>query len=48
VLARQRQLETSFRRSIRFGISYTFGSVFSNAVNTRIGNLVGGPDWFFF
>ena len=48
VLARQRQLQTSFRRSIRFGISYTFGSVYSNAVNTRIGNLVGGPDWFFF
>jgi hypothetical protein len=42
VLARQRQLATSFRRSLRVGLSYTFGSIFSNVVNTRLGNLVGG------
>lgn len=36
VLVRQRQLATSFRRSLRFGFSYTFGSIFSNVVNTRI------------
>lgn len=39
VLVRQRQLATSFRRSLRFGFSYTFGSIFSNVVNTRIGNF---------
>lgn len=39
VLARQRQLATSFRHSLRIGISYTFGSIFSNVVNTRLSNL---------
>ncbi|MFB3853826.1 MAG: hypothetical protein ACE148_08380 [Vicinamibacterales bacterium] len=39
VLVRQRQLATSFRRSFRFGFSYTFGSIFSNVVNTRVGNF---------
>ena len=42
VLARQRQLATSFRHSFRVGISYTFGSIFSNVVNTRLSNFVGG------
>ncbi|MFO7694198.1 MAG: hypothetical protein R6V57_14010 [Vicinamibacterales bacterium] len=42
VLARQRQLATSFRHSFRIGISYTFGSIFSNVVNTRLSNFVGG------
>jgi hypothetical protein len=42
VLAKQRQLATSFRRSFRVGISYTFGSIFSNVVNTRLSNFVGG------
>jgi len=42
VLARQRQLATSFRRSAFVGLSYTFGSVYSNVVNTRIGNFIGG------
>jgi len=39
VLVRQRQLATSFRRSFRFGFSYTFGSIFSNVVNTRVGSF---------
>lgn len=43
VLARQRQLATSFRHSIRVGFSYTFGSIYSTVVNTRLANLVGGP-----
>ena len=42
VLARQRQLATSYRRSFRVGISYTFGSIFSSVVNTRLSNFVGG------
>lgn len=42
VLARQRQLATSFRHSLHVGISDTFGSVFSNVVNTCLSNLVGG------
>lgn len=40
VLTRQRQLATAFRRSAFVGVSYTFGSVYSNVVNTRIGNLL--------
>ncbi len=42
VLARQRQLATSFRHTIYVGVSYTFGSIFSNVVNTRLSNFVGG------
>ena len=42
VLARQRQLATLYRRSFRVGISYTFGSIFSSVVNTRLSNFVGG------
>ncbi len=42
VLARQRQLATSYRRSFRVGVSYTFGSIFSSVVNTRLSNFVGG------
>jgi hypothetical protein len=42
VLSRQRQLATSYRHSFRVGISYTFGSIFSNVVNTRLSNFVGG------
>jgi hypothetical protein len=42
VIARQRQLATSYRRSFRVGLSYTFGSIFSSVVNTRLSNFVGG------
>jgi hypothetical protein len=36
VLARQRQLATGYRYSFSVGISYTFGSIFNNIVNTRM------------
>ena len=36
VLARQRQLATGYRYSFSIGISYTFGSIFNNIVNTRM------------
>jgi hypothetical protein len=36
VLARQRQLATGHRYSFSVGISYTFGSIFNNIVNTRM------------
>lgn len=42
VIARQRQLATSYRQSFRVGVSYTFGSIFSSVVNTRLSNFVGG------
>jgi hypothetical protein len=36
VLVRQRKLATSYQYSFSFGISYQFGSIFNNIVNTRI------------
>lgn len=37
VLVNQRQLATSYRYFVYFGISYTFGSIFSPIVNPRFG-----------
>ena len=37
VLVNQRQLATSYRYFIFFGVSYTFGSIFSPIVNPRFG-----------
>jgi len=36
ILLRQRQIATDFQLSIGLGISYTFGSAFTNIVNTRL------------
>jgi hypothetical protein len=36
LLLAQRQAATSFRLSGRMGISYTFGSIYNNIVNTRL------------
>jgi len=36
ILSRQRQLATGYRYSFSAGISYTFGSIFNNIVNTRM------------
>lgn len=36
ILLGQSQLATSFESSVRFGLSYTFGSLFNNVVNTRL------------
>ncbi|MDQ7054869.1 MAG: hypothetical protein Q9P14_19030 [candidate division KSB1 bacterium] len=38
VLLRRRQLATSFRYWGAVGISFTFGSIYNNIVNTRFGN----------
>jgi hypothetical protein len=35
VLVNQRQLATSYRYFVFFGVSYTFGSIFSPIVNPR-------------
>ena len=37
VLVNQRQLATSYRYFVYFGVSYTFGSIFSPIVNPRFG-----------
>ncbi|GMR12681.1 MAG: hypothetical protein BMS9Abin29_0873 [Gemmatimonadota bacterium] len=36
ILLRRQALETSFRYSTSFGLSYTFGSIFNNIVNPRL------------
>jgi hypothetical protein len=42
ILLRQRQLATSYNYFIFGGISYRFGSIFSNVVNPRMGGGGGG------
>ncbi len=37
ILLRQRELATSFQYFVSLGVSYTFGSIFSNVVNPRFG-----------
>lgn len=42
VLLRRRQLETSYSYFLSIGLSYSFGSVFTNVVNPRFGSEGGG------
>lgn len=36
ILLGQRQLATNFETNLRFGLSYTFGDLYNNVVNTRL------------
>jgi hypothetical protein len=45
ILLRRRQLETSYRGRMNFGLRYRFGSIYNNVVNTRFGGA-GGQDQF--
>lgn len=38
VLARLRELRTSYRYFVQFGLSYSFGSIFNSVVNPRFGS----------
>ena len=42
VLLRRKQLETSYYYYAYVGISYSFGSIFNNAVNPRFGSSGSG------
>jgi hypothetical protein len=42
VLLRLKELETQFEYFTRFGLTYTFGSIYNNVVNPRFGNTGGG------
>ncbi|MEX2531779.1 MAG: hypothetical protein WD960_13510 [Gemmatimonadota bacterium] len=42
ILTRQQQLATDYRYFVTFGITYQFGSIFSNIVNPRMGGSSGG------
>ncbi|KAF0153148.1 MAG: hypothetical protein FD143_588 [Ignavibacteria bacterium] len=42
VLLRRKQLETSYNYWAYVGVSYSFGSIFNNAVNPRFGTSGGG------
>lgn len=47
VLLRRRQLATSYRYFVSAGLSYSFGSIYSNIVNSRFGGSSGGTIFFF-
>lgn len=36
LLLRQRQISTDYQNNVSLGLSYTFGSIFNNVVNTRL------------
>jgi len=42
LLLRQRELATDYNYSFSVGLSYTFGSIYSNVVNPRFGSFHGG------
>ena len=42
ILVRRRQLATNYDYNIAFGVSYTFGSIFNNVVNSRFAGASGG------
>jgi len=42
ILLRRRQMETTYNYFAMVGLSYTFGSIFTNVVNPRFGSLGGG------
>ena len=46
VLLQRRQLATGYRYFAGFGLSYSFGSIYNNVVNTRFGGS-GGTIFFF-
>jgi hypothetical protein len=41
IILRRRQLETGYSYFFMFGLSYTFGSIYTNVVNPRFGSLGG-------
>lgn len=46
ILTRQKEMATAYSYRLRFGVSYTFGSIFNNVVNPRFGN--GNNNMLFF
>jgi hypothetical protein len=42
IILRRRQLETGYSYYFMFGLSYTFGSIFTNVVNPRFGSTGSG------
>lgn len=42
ILVRRRQLATDYEYSIRIGITYSFGSIYNNIVNSRFAGSSGG------
>jgi hypothetical protein len=42
ILVRRRQLATDYAHSLYLGVSYTFGSIFNNVVNSRFAGSSGG------
>jgi len=43
ILLRRKELATEYEYSLSIGLSFTFGSIYSNVVNPRFGG--GGGGW---
>ncbi len=46
ILVGQREFATDFETRVRIGLSYTFGSIYSDVVNPRFDSFDGGGDFF--
>jgi hypothetical protein len=42
ILLRRRELATDYQYSFRVGITYSFGSIYNNVVNSRFAGASGG------
>lgn len=47
ILLRRRQIETEYYLFSHFGLTYTFGSIYSNVVNPRFGGSGGGMMYYY-
>ena len=47
LLLRQRQISTNYQNRVSLGLSYTFGSIFNNVVNTRLWSTGQGLKWMY-
>ena len=47
VLLRRTMLETNYSYYFSFGLSYTFGSIYSNVVNPRFGGGSSGGIYYY-
>ncbi|OGD10126.1 MAG: hypothetical protein A2Y86_01565 [Candidatus Aminicenantes bacterium RBG_13_62_12] len=42
ILLQRREIETSYRYFVSFGLNFTFGSIYTNVVNPRFGSISSG------
>lgn len=47
LLLRRSELASDYRYGFSVGLSYSFGSVYSNVVNPRFGSGMNIDDWYY-